>query len=113
MTFEIQPAPATAVITFPGCKLGSEIRLADHGKPNAAELTRIEQAIVDVPRVEVQELSSPSRAEATAPRELVNLAEEQRLLVLHNAEVSLLVVKNNSVRVTTIHRAFEHDRDKA
>ena len=64
---------------------GSEIRLSDSGKPNAAELSRIRQALGDLPAVEVLRLDDPPKRTARIPHaSLVGWVDDQEILLVEN-----------------------------
>jgi len=82
---------------------GEEIRLASEGKPNPAELTAIQKAITELPRVEVVALSQPSRVLVElAKTELIAWLDQQRLLVLTKGELHTVEVDSGKMAPTGI-----------
>ena len=64
---------------------GAEIRLSDSGKANAAELSRIQQALRELPAVEVLRLDDPPKRTATIPHaRLVGWVNDQEILLVEN-----------------------------
>lgn len=73
---------------------GQEIRLSDSGKANAAELSRIQQALAELPAVEVLRLDDPPKRTAMIPHaRLVGWVSDQEILLVENG---LLVSYNMS-----------------
>ncbi len=64
---------------------GSEIRLSDAGKANSAELSRIQQALAELPAVEVLRLDDPPKRTAMIPHaRLVGWVSDQEILLVEN-----------------------------
>lgn len=64
---------------------GSEIRLSDAGKANVAELSRIQQALAELPAVEVLRLNDPPKRTAMIPHaRLVGWVNDQEILLVEN-----------------------------
>ena len=64
---------------------GQEIRLSDSGKANAAELSRIQQALAELPAVEVLRLDDPPKRTAMIPHaRLVGWISDQEILLVEN-----------------------------
>jgi hypothetical protein len=64
---------------------GGEIRLSDAGKANAAELSRIQQALRELPAVEVLRLEDPPQRTALIPHaSLVGWVNDQEILLVEN-----------------------------
>ena len=64
---------------------GSEIRLSDAGKANSAKLSRIQQALAELPAVEVLRLDDPPKRTAMIPHaRLVGWVSDQEILLVEN-----------------------------
>ena len=64
---------------------GREIRLSDGGKANTTELSRIQQALRELPAVEVLRLDDPPKRTAMIPHaKLVGWVNDQEILLVEN-----------------------------
>jgi hypothetical protein len=65
---------------------GSQLRLSDSGKANAAELSRIQQGLQELPAVEVLRLDEPPKRTAMIPHAmLVGWVNDEEILVVENS----------------------------
>ena len=91
---------------------GSEIPLSDQGKANVAELSRIQQALTELPTVEVLRLNDPPKRIAMIPHaRLVGWVNDQEILLVENGLMgSYNVVSGNhrksEIRVSRESYAF-------
>jgi hypothetical protein len=83
---KLSPRSLLAAVTVAATnEPGGEIRLSDGGKANAAELSRIQQALRDLPAVEVYRLDDPPQRTVTIPHaRLVGWINEQEILLIEN-----------------------------
>jgi hypothetical protein len=82
---------------------GSEIPLSDQGKANVAELTRIQQALTELPEVEVLRLNDPPRRIAVIPHSrLVGWVNDQEILLVENGLMVSYNVASGSHRKSEI-----------
>jgi hypothetical protein len=73
---------------------GAEIRLSDAGKANAAELSRIQHALAELPAVELLRMGGPLKRVALIPHaRLVGWLNDQEILLVENG----LLVSYNAV----------------
>jgi len=76
-------------------KPGQAIRLADEGKNNLEELRQIQGALGELPRVEVVQLTEPSKPRfSLANTELVGWLDAQRLLVWQHGQLFVINAAN-------------------
>ncbi len=86
---------------------GSEIRLSDTGRANAAELSRIQKALADLPAVEVLRLDDPPKRTAMIPHaRLVGWVNDQEILVVENGLLASYNVVSGTRRKSEI-RVFK------
>jgi hypothetical protein len=82
---------------------GQEIRLSDSGKANAAELSRIQRALAELPVVEVLRLDDPPKRTVTIPHSsLVGWITDQEILLLENGILVSYNVLNGRRRTSEI-----------
>lgn len=82
---------------------GSEIRLSDTGTANAAELSRIQQALAELPAVEVLRLDDRPKRTAMIPHaSLVGWINDQEILLVENGLLVSYNVVNGRRRESKI-----------
>ncbi len=82
---------------------GNEIRLSDQGKPNPDELKSIQNALPELPRVEVVALAEPEKVViGIAKAELVAWLDAQRILVVKDGEVQVADAASGKMKSTGI-----------
>jgi hypothetical protein len=86
---------------------GGEIRLSDSGKANAAELSRIQRALAELPAVEVLRLDDPPKRTAMIPHaRLVGWVNDQEILLVENGLLASYNVVSGKRRKSEI-RVFK------
>jgi hypothetical protein len=82
---------------------GSEIRLSSDGKPDAGELERIREAILNLPAVEVRRLGEPPRRTVMIPHaSLAGWLSEGEILILQDQNLIAVEVASGTRRNTQI-----------
>ena len=82
---------------------GNEIRLSDTGTANAAELSRIQQALTELPAVEVMRLDDPPKRTAMIPHaSLVGWTNDEEILLVENGLLVSYNVVNGRRRESKI-----------
>ena len=82
---------------------GGEIRLADAGKSNAAELSRIQQVLAELPAVEILRLDDPPKRIAIIPQvRLVGWVNDQEILLVENDQLVAFNLLSSTRRVSRI-----------
>jgi hypothetical protein len=106
---KLSPHSTLAALTITATnEPGVEIRLSDAGKANAAELARIQQALRELPAVEVLRLDDPPKRAAMIPHaRLVGWVNEQEILLVENGVLVSCNVIGGSRRKSEIKVAKE------
>lgn len=82
---------------------GGDVRLSDSGKDNAVELTRVRQAIADLPAVEIVQLgAAPRRAAIILHASLVGWLGNNELLVAQDGRLAVYDARGIKQRETAI-----------
>jgi hypothetical protein len=83
---KLSPHSSLAALTVTATnEPGSEIRLSDSGKANVAELSRIQEALAELPAVEVLRLNDPPKRIAMIPHaRLVGWVNDEEILLVEN-----------------------------
>ena len=106
---KLSPRSTLAALTVTAThEPGVEIRLSDAGKANAAELSRIQQALRELPAVAVLRLDDPPKRTAMIPHaRLVGWINDQEILLVENGVLVSYNVLSGSRRTSEIKVAKE------
>jgi hypothetical protein len=106
---KLSPRSTLAALTVTATnEPGAEIRLSDSGKANAAELSRIQQALRELPAVQVLRLNDPPKRIAMIPHaRLVGWVNDREILLVENAFLVSYNVIGGSRRTSEIKVAKE------
>jgi len=84
-------------------RAGDEIRLSSDGKPNAGELAQIQQALADLPAVEVLSLEQPPKRTTRLPHaSLVGWLNDNEILVIEDQQLVAFNISTGSKRRSEI-----------
>ena len=106
---KLSPRSTLAALTVTATnEPGAEIRLSGSGKANAAELSRIQQALRELPAVEVLRLDDPPKRTAMIPHaRLVGWVSDREILLIENGFLVSYNVISGSRRTSEIKVAKE------